>query len=40
MAFAATRMDLESIILGEGSQKEKDKDHTMSLTLYEVTGHK
>ena len=40
MAFAATRMDLESIILGEGSQKEKDKDHMMSLTLYEVTGHK
>ena len=40
MAFAATWMDLESIILGEGSQKEKDKDHTMSLTLYEVTGHK
>ena len=40
MAFAATWMDLESIILGEGSQKEKDKDHTMSLTLYEVTEHK
>ena len=29
---AATRMDLEMIILSEVSQKEKDKYHTMSLT--------
>ena len=32
MAFAATWMDLESIILSEVSQKEKDKYHTISLT--------
>ena len=31
MAFAATWMDLESIILSEGSQKEKDKYHMTSL---------
>ena len=30
--FAATWMDLETVILGEVSQKEKDKYHTMSLT--------
>ena len=31
MAFAATWMELETLILSEGSQKEKDKDHMMSL---------
>ena len=32
MPFAATRMDLEIIILSEISQKEKDKYHIISLT--------
>ena len=32
MPFAATWMQLEMIILGEVSQKEKDKYHTISLT--------
>ena len=32
MPFAATQMDLEIIILSEGSQKEKDRYHMMSLT--------
>ena len=31
MLFAATRMDLEIIILSEVSQKEKDKYHMISL---------
>ena len=31
MPFAATWMDLEITILGEGSQKEKDKYHMISL---------
>ena len=31
MPFAATRMELESLILSEGSQKEKDKYHIISL---------
>ena len=31
MPFAATRVDLEIIILSEVSQKEKDKYHTVSL---------
>ena len=31
MAFAATWMDLEIIILSEVSQKEKDKHHMISL---------
>ena len=31
MSFAATRMDLEIIILSEVSQKEKDKYHMISL---------
>ena len=32
MLFAATWMQLESLILNEVIQKEKDKYHTMSLT--------
>ena len=35
MPFAATRMDLEIIILSEVSQKEKDKYHMISL-LYGI----
>jgi len=31
MPFAATWMDLETLILSEGSQKEKDKYHMISL---------
>ena len=31
MPFAATQMDLETIILSEVSQAEKDKYHMMSL---------
>ena len=31
MPFAATRMDLEMIILSEVSQKEKDKYHMILL---------
>ena len=31
MPFAATRIDLEIIILSEGSQAEKDKYHMASL---------
>ena len=31
MPFAATRMDLEIVILGEVRQAEKDKYHIMSL---------
>ena len=31
MPFAATCMDLEIIILGKVSQKQKDKYHTISL---------
>ena len=31
MLFAATWMDLEFIILSEGSQMEKDKYHIISL---------
>ena len=31
MPFAATRMDLEIIILSKVSQKEKDKYHMISL---------
>ena len=30
MPFAATRMQLEILILGEASQKEKDKYHMIS----------
>ena len=33
MPFAATRMDLETLILSEVSQKEKDKYHIISLIL-------
>ena len=36
MAFAATWMDLEIIILSEVSQAEKDKYHMMSLTLWNL----
>ena len=32
MPFAATRMDLEMIILSEVSQARKDKYHMISLT--------
>ena len=32
MSFAATWMELESLILSEISQKEKDKYHMISLT--------
>ena len=32
MLFAATKMDLEIIILSEVSQIEKDKNHIISLT--------
>ena len=31
MPFAATWMELETLILSEVSQKEKDKYHTISL---------
>ena len=31
MPFAATRMDLESLILSEASQTERDKYHMISL---------
>ena len=31
MPFASTWMELEILILSEVSQKEKDKDHTISL---------
>uniref|UniRef100_A0A8D1MC46 Uncharacterized protein n=1 Tax=Sus scrofa TaxID=9823 RepID=A0A8D1MC46_PIG len=31
MPFAATRMELEALILSEVSQKEKDKYHMISL---------
>ena len=31
MSFAATWMDLETLILSEVSQKEKDKHHMISL---------
>ena len=31
MPFAATWMDLEILILSEGSQTEEDKYHTISL---------
>ena len=31
MPFAATRMELETLILSEVSQKEKDKYHMISL---------
>ena len=31
MPFAATWMELETLILSEGSQKEKDKYHKISL---------
>ena len=31
MPFAATWMDLKSVILSEVSQKEKDKDHMIPL---------
>ena len=34
MPFAATWMQLEILILNEGSQKEKDKYHMISLILY------
>ena len=32
MPFAAARMELETLILNEVSQKEKDKYHRISLT--------
>ena len=32
MPFAETLMELETLILSEVSQKEKDKYHTMTLT--------
>ena len=32
MSFAATWMDLETLILSEASQKDKDKYHMISLT--------
>ena len=32
MPFAATRMDLEMIILSEASQTEEDQYHMISLT--------
>jgi len=33
MPFAATQMELETLILTEVSQKEKDKYHIISLTF-------
>ena len=33
MPFAATWMELETLILSEVSQKEKDKHHMISLSL-------
>ena len=41
MPFAATRMQLEILILSEVSQKEKDKYHMISLIYVESkTWHK
>ena len=39
MPFAATRMDLEMIILSEVSRKEKDKDHRIPLHVESKMGH-
>ena len=36
MPIAATWMQLEIIILNEGSQKEKDKHHMISCGLYTI----
>ena len=40
MAFAATRMDLEIIMLSEVRQKEKDKYHMISFISGSNTWHK
>ena len=32
MPFVATGMELETLVLSEGGQKEKDKYHMISLT--------
>ena len=39
MPFAATRIDLEMIILSEVSRKEKDKDHRIPLHVESKMGH-
>ena len=36
MPFAATWMELETLILNEVSQKEKDKYHTISLNMWNL----
>ena len=36
MPFAATWMDLEIIILSEGSQKEKDKYHMIITYMWKI----
>ena len=40
MPFAATWMELETLILSEVSQKEKDKYHMISLKLESNIQHK
>ena len=40
MPFAATWMELETLILSEVSQKEKDKYHMISLILESNKRHK
>ena len=40
MPFAATWMELETLILNEVSWKEKDKYHMISLILESKIGHK
>ena len=40
MPFAATWVELESLILSEVSQKEKDKYHMISLYLQSNIRHK
>ena len=40
MPFAATWMELETLILSEVSQKEKDKYHIISLNMASNIWHK